>query len=386
MIYNDIIKRQNELCRKDILAIDNACHLKGINKISYIFKMIDDGEIGIEDTEKLEKEVSKRANYALIIFNKRNKRLKNWLGANLDKKGITRIFNTYLRMNQAVVSIDNDTVDQVLEKHDFTKDGVYENIIWNGIPKTLNFGMNNILYYVGIVKSDDKTILKITPFVDETNDMAVYEYRCEIMEMGSKKNPIVEKEYFQCECSNKNCAYYKASLAKEQADGAKEVSCSMSDCEKCQAFKNSSIVSPMRALKIVNVIGYSFKNNYTATRVINEGSKVEYGMLPVRQSDKDVIIYADRVNDNEIVIRTINRDEDYMPGTHASPREHTRREHMRYNPKTGLRDIHVRGTIVNKGHDKTNYSVRVHKDRKEYTKKEMVKANVIELLQSIKNY
>lgn len=383
MTYSDTIKKYSKLYREDVLAVDNTCHLKGINKFSYIFKMIDNGEISIEDNEKLEKEVSKRANYALLVC---NKRMKNWLKSSIDRKELVRIFEAYLRMNQAVVSIDNDTVDQVLEKHDFTKDGVYENIIGDGIPKALNFGMNNILYYVGIITDSDKITLKLVPLADETNDMATYDYVCEIMEMDSKKNPIVEKEYFYCECNNKNCAYYKASLAKEKIDGKKEVSCSMSDCEKCQAFKNSSIVSPMRALKIVNVIGYSFKNNYTATRVINEGSKVEYGMLPVRQSDKDVIVYADRVNDNEIVVRTINRDEDYMPGTHASPREHTRREHMRYNPKTGLRDIHVRGTIVNKGHDKTNYSVRVHKDRKEYAKKEMVKANVIELLHSIENY
>lgn len=382
MIYSDTVKKYSKLYREDVLAVDNTCHLKGINKFSYIFKMIDNGEIGIEDNEKLEKEVIKRANYALLVC---NKRMKNWLKSSIDRKELVRIFEAYLRMNQAVVSIDNDTVDQVLEKHDFTKDGVYENIIGNGIPKALNFGMNNILYYVGIITDSNKTTLKLVPLADETNDMAAYDYVCEIMEMDSKKNPIVEKEYFYCECNNKNCAYYKASLAKEKIDGKKEVSCSMSDCEKCSAFKNSSIVSPMRALKIINVIGYSFKNNYTATRVINEGSKVEYGMLPVKQSDKDVIVYADRVNDNEIVIRTINRDEDYMPGTHASPREHTRREHMRYNPKTGLRDIHVRGTIVNKGHDKTNYSVRVHKDRKESTKKEMVKANVIELLQSIEN-
>lgn len=382
MIYSDTIKRYNKLYREDVLAVDNTCHLKGINKFSYIFKMIDNGEINIEDNEKLEKEVIKRVNYALLIC---NKRMKNWLKSSINKKNLVRIFEAYLRMNQAVVSIDNDTVDQVSVKHDFTKDGVYENIIGNGIPKALNFGMNNILYYVGIITDNNKTTLKIVPLVDETTDMAVYDYVCEIIEMDSKKNPIVEKEYFHCECNNKNCAYYKASLAKEKIDGTKEVSCSMSDCEKCQAFKNSSIVSPMRALKVINVIGYSFKNNYTATRVINEGSKVEYGMLPVKQSDKDVIVYADRVNDNEIVIRTINRDEDYMPGTHASPREHTRREHMRYNPKTGLRDIHVRGTIVNKGHDKTNYSVRVHKDRKESVKKEMVKANVIELLQSIEN-
>ncbi len=42
-------------------------------------------------------------------------------------------------------------------------------------------------------------------------------------------------------------------------------------------------------------------------------------------------------------------------GTHASPCQHERKPTMRYNPKTGKRDIFVRGSIVNKGAPKTKY-------------------------------
>lgn len=55
-------------------------------------------------------------------------------------------------------------------------------------------------------------------------------------------------------------------------------------------------------------------------------------------------------------------DEDGKPirrkhkgGTHASPREHTRSGCMRYNHKTGLKDIPVRGCTVNEGKSKTQY-------------------------------
>ena len=52
----------------------------------------------------------------------------------------------------------------------------------------------------------------------------------------------------------------------------------------------------------------------------------------------------------------INESE-YEPkgGHHASPCEHERSSTMRYNPKTGEKDIYVRGCTVNKGKPKTHY-------------------------------
>ena len=103
-------------------------------------------------------------------------------------------------------------------------------------------------------------------------------------------------------------------------------------------------------------------------------------------NDKPVVIYTNTINDVETVIRIINHDEDYIPGTHASPREHSRAEHMRYNPRTGKKDIHVNGCTVNKGYTKTTYEIKTHKHKKVEKDPEITikgQSMINELLQSI---
>ena len=103
-------------------------------------------------------------------------------------------------------------------------------------------------------------------------------------------------------------------------------------------------------------------------------------------SDTPVVIYTDTINNNEKVVRIINHDEDYIPGTHASPRDHTSEEHKRYNQRTGKKDIHVNGCTVNKGYTKTTYEIKTHKHKKVEKDPEITikgQSMINELLQSI---
>lgn len=219
----------------------------------------------------------------------------------------------------------------------------------------------------------------------EFEPMATYNYTVMFNAFDKEGRVISETEDFGIVCSNRECPYHKASLAPEYSDGSKRVDCTVQDCKKCKAF-NSGVLSPLDLLNAVATVVYSYENRQQNTRVINEGAKVEYGALPLPMSDTPVVIYTDTINNNEKVVRIINHDEDYIPGTHASPREHSRAEHMRYNPRTGKKDIHVNGCTVNKGYTKTTYEIKTHKHKKVEKDPEITikgQSMINELLQSI---
>lgn len=222
-------------------------------------------------------------------------------------------------------------------------------------------------------------------FGDTFEPMATYNYTVMFNAFDKEGRVISETEDFGIVCSNRECPYHKASLAPEYSDGSKRVDCTVQDCKKCKAF-NSGVLSPLDLLNAVATVVYSYENRQQNTRVINEGAKVEYGALPLPMSDTPVVIYTDTINNNEKVVRIINHDEDYIPGTHASPREHSRAEHMRYNPRTGKKDIHVNGCTVNKGYTKTTYEIKTHKHKKVEKDPEITikgQSMINELLQSI---
>ena len=249
------------------------------------------------------------------------------------------------------------------------KVGMYTNIIGESPEEVCSefiMRYGNELYYVmlpsmGSIAHGDKEIQVVVCDCDDPKPMAIYGYSCIVHSLDDKMNPVAETEDIKVMCSNKSCASYKACLARAYEDGSKEVNCSPQLCDKCEAFKGD-VVSPYKLLEAVKPVMFAYKNRTQSSRVINEGAPVHYEPLPLPESDKDIVIYADAECKHEEIIRIVNHDENYIPGTHASPREHERKAHYRYNRKTGLKDIRVRGCTVNKGHTKTSYTVKNHKD------------------------
>ena len=89
----------------------------------------------------------------------------------------------------------------------------------------------------------------------------------------------------------------------------------------------------------------------------------EYEHIPRPERIDDVVIYYGFNNPNN---KSKNNNELFdIPASHASPREHDRRGGTRrgYYRKDGtwVRPTTFKATVVNKGHNKTNYKLKEKK-------------------------
>lgn len=369
----ELIDKRKETIRRHCRGYDSSLKLSGTSSFIGILDWLDKQHIteesyisGISDTIKSKiRQTMQVASMKAARMN--NQRAFAWLDNTHNYEEIYASVREYTMLNITVFSIDKETVREFSESH--KGEGIYTNIIDKSHEDLFSefiMRYGNTLYHVilpsiGSIEHKDKEIQASVCICDDSEPMAVYNYNCAVHSLDDKMNPVAETERLHVMCSNKSCASYKACIARAYEDGTKEVDCSPQLCDKCEAFKGD-VVSPYKLLEAVKPIMFAYKNRTQSSRVINEGAPVHYEPLPLPESDKDIVIYADAECKNETIIRVINHDENYIPGTHASPREHERKAHYRYNKKTGLKDIKVRSCIVNKGHTKTSYTVKNHKD------------------------
>ena len=294
------------------------------------------------DTSIQESEIHRRYNvfYNLTLLNlRRKKRGSNqadWLISNSEM--LLRELYLYRRLNDSVIRVDDS-----LYKWSQTQDiGDY----------MLNTDLSN---YDEVLFMHNDTLYSVSV---NSNYVEI-----QLLTSSSEKVPnpsysLIHKkdvDSLKVICNNDKCPRWSQSFNKPYNDNSRECNCSVSDCQKCGFFEKTNRLEPMKALDFANIILYILNSREYS----NEGSKRDdYEHLPMPQREDDVVIYYggtppkkhDRypkeINDSGIV------------RSHASPREHTRRGTMRYNPKTGEKDIKVKGCVVNKGHTKTSYILK----------------------------
>ena len=368
----ELIDKRKETIRRHCRGYDSSLKLSGTSSFIGILDWIDKQHITEESINAISISIKNKFDAAIHMANMKASRMKNqraleWLHNSNNCSEVFASMGEYRILNTTVFSINKETVDKFSVTH--KNDGVYKNII-DETNEEFVFEFivryNNTLYHVllpslGLIKHKEHKLYTSICMCDDNEPVAVYNYSCKIHSLDDKMNPIAETEDLKVMCSNKSCASYKACMARAYEDGTKEVNCSPQLCNKCDAFK-SDVVSPYKLLEVIKPVVFAYQNRTQSSRVINEGAPVHYEPLPLPESDKDIVIYSDAECKSETIIRVINHDANYIPGTHASPREHERKAHYRYNKKTGLKDIKVRSCIVNKGHTKTSYTVKNHKD------------------------
>lgn len=134
------------------------------------------------------------------------------------------------------------------------------------------------------------------------------------------------------------------------------------DTPMAEIFSPTQLANTIESLLILK-----FNRKYAPKRkTIDTPVLMSYEIKP--EATNDVIIYTDSIFDNfDIEIHNAEAEHTGSHTNHASPREHTRKGHMRTNPKTGKKDIKVKGCVVNEGHTPTTYETRIRKVKKEGT-------------------
>lgn len=175
-------------------------------------------------------------------------------------------------------------------------------------------------------------------------------------------------------CCNTDCPHYKQSKGAFVGKIAKSVFCDDSDVEKCGILEKTNTLPSGDIFALFEAISYIMSERTNKGKVSEKRNDYEH--LPVPEREDDVVVYFGNKVKRElpfIKVEEIKEQRGNIPSSHASPREHIRRNKsrkstMRFNPKTGKKDIKVRGCekvkdcIVNKGHTKTSYKFVSSKD------------------------
>lgn len=409
MTTQELVEARKRRIRLSIAGYDQTLKLSGKTSLMNIINKIDsttmpnnEADLG-EYIHSLYTTTSNILRFASERAKRLNKRAFQWLQSSTNTEEIWASIRVYATLGSEVYTVSEEAIkymyDNFISKEleGYNTSNIYDiyasaickyamfNKSYDFEAKQITIRVGDMIYSAAIptkeasIKQGKSDIQLAVSFGDTFEPIATYNYN---IGLGLFDGEVVaESEELNIICSNKECPYHKASLAPEYSDGSKRVSCSAEDCKKCKAFSDG-VLSPLDLLNAVATVIYSYENKQNSTRVINEGAKVEYGALPLPMNDSPVIIYTDNIDNNEKVIKIINHNEDYIPGTHASPREHSRVEHMRYNPRTGKKDIHVKGCTVNKGYTKTTYEVRTkkHKNNDEPQMSDLGKQMILDLL------
>lgn len=390
MTTQELIEARKREIKSAIRGYDQTLKLNGKMSLNSVLSYIDNSII--PDYNDMSDYISSLHNKVTTILRlanttamRKNKRAYQWLQSSRNVQEVWASIRMYALLGDEVFTVTEDAMqymyDNFLSKEleDCTEENIYElyaiyicdylllHNSYGAEAKHINLRVGDMLYSALIptkeatLKEGKSEIQLAVAVGDNDTSTATYNYSIELIVEDGYIN--VDSEALDVLCCNKECPYYKKSNSQEDKDGYKRVDCHTSECQRCNAF-GKEVISPINLLKAVATVIYSYENNKKTTRVINEGEKVEYEPIPLPMCDTPVVIYTDSLNDKETIVRVIKRDANYIPGTHASPREHTRAAHMRFNPRTGQKDIPVRGCTVNKGYVKTTYEVRAHKRKK----------------------
>lgn len=403
MTTQELVEARKRRIKLSVAGYDQTLKLSGKMSLMSIINKIDSDSVpSNDDSDAMANYISSLYNTTTAVLRfastkamRTNKRAYQWLQSEHNTQEVWATLRMYATLGTEVYTVSEEAIKYMYDNFISKDSDPYKYVLFNKNysfeAKQISLRVGDMLYSAVVptreasIKQGNSEIQLSVSFGDTFEPMATYNYTVMFNAFDKEGRVISEKEELGIVCSNRECPYHKASLAPEYSDGSKRVDCTVQDCKKCKAF-NNGVLSPLDLLNAVATIVYSYENRQQSTRVINDGAKVEYGALPLPMNDSPVAIYTDTINNNEKVVRVINHDENYIPGTHASPREHSRTEHMRYNPRTGKKDIHVKGCTVNKGYTKTTYEVKTHKHKRVEKEPEVTikgESMINELLQSI---
>lgn len=382
----DLVEARKRTIRHELRGYDSSLKLKGTSSFENILNKIDkDSSIKLES---LHNDAIRCGRLALYSAERtKNGRAKQFLN---NQTNLDRIFSgirEYWSFSKVLVELTENALNEfrsINGNKDLAK------VLYDSFRRTTDditdAYIMNIIFDGGLYKcyidenENNKELMGVElaqGFDLDNVPEATYNYAFLV-----DSNKGIVSDNLKMICSNKKCVYHKTSLDKEFEDGSKEVYCSVADCEKCEAFKNS--LSPNKLLEVFAATLFAKTNRELGTKreVINTPN---YQPLPVAESNKDVIIYIDSIHDsNNRETKTKVYDENYIPGTHASPREHTRRG-TTVTLKNG-KTFERKGCIVNKGHEKTTYVIKARTDKKNIntnnkkTKKEIKQEKTIQCL------
>lgn len=378
MTTQELIDARKRRILLSIRGYDQTLKLNGkmslVNIINFIDKSsVPSGDDMADYISGLYNKTTAVLKFASTVAMRKNKRAFQWLQSEHNTQEVWESIRMYATLGHEVYTITEEAMQFMYDKLISKDADPYKYVLFNNEhdfeAKQITLRVGDMLYSalvptrIASMKRGKSEIQLAVAFGDNFEPIATYNYTLFLDSFNKDGVVTSEREDLGIVCSNKECPYHKASLSPEYSDGSKRVDCTAQDCSKCKAFGND-VLAPLDLLNAVATVIYSYENRQKTTRVINDGTRVDYEPLPLPMCDTPVIIYTDSVNDNEVIVRTVKHSEDYIPGTHASPREHSRAAHKRFNPRTGKKDINVKGCTVNKGYAKTTYEIKTHKRKK----------------------
>ena len=339
----DVILSETEYIISVIKGYDNSINCP-TSKFMSILDMID------KDTSITEKSlhnqfnlVNRKIGFYLLRKNQRSKAL--WLQEN--SKQILYTLYVYRCLKNSIITVDESLYEWFYNNIDEAIIDTYTE------DNSFIFYLNRNLYFV---EKDSKSVT-----VSELNS------RLRSQKSGNPSFNIKSEDgcdVLRILCNNTSCPRWKNSLEPAYDDNSKYCGCDLSDTQKCKYLTECGKLEPLDAVLYAKAIIYCMHNNrseYKGIRVIGEKG---YEHIPKPERLDDVIVYYGFKKPSE---RKSKSDNDSpFPASHASPREHQRRggERRGYYRKDGVyvKPTTFKATVVNKGHTKTNYTLRQRKE------------------------
>lgn len=344
---NDAILNARSAIWKEFKAFDNSFKVKKPTLCSILQSI--DNDTSIEDSIILHN-YNLWYNLAMLTAQKKSASLANYLKS--VQYQISEELAYYQATYSTVYKVDDSFKDWWFSKpHDKDEDFHYS---W------FESGSPVLLEYTGVVyiferDSKEFSIRILNDY--ERSAFLNYEY-----------SSALNSSWNECKitCNNTSCPHYKSSVGHIYKDGTREVICSLSDLQKCGQCEVAGLVHPFIVEELFNGIAYTMENR---SSVSSESSgRNDYEHLPKPERVDDIIVYFGGVVEHKplpFLKVSDTKSEKVFPDSHASPREHYRRGSTRkaYTRSGGtkVRATTVKGTVVNKGHTKVNYTLKERK-------------------------
>ena len=336
----ELINKHAESIKSTITGFDNSIKCPKSKFMSIITDI--DNNTSIEEHTIHNKFNSLNRTMGFYLLRKNKRSVAEWLQNN--SVTILHTLYVYRALKNSVISVDDSIYDWYL------KENIFSNIIIENEEFTsFIFHINNHLYFVE--KFNDN--IEISTITDVTSNN---------VEPGYNLVHDKDSDTLRVLCNNTQCPRWKNCLDKAYDDKSKYCGCSISDTQKCGYFNKFNIIGPLDAVSYAEAIVYCMKHrSYTESE--NKRDDDEYEHIPRPERIDDVVIYYGFNNPNN---KSKNNNELFdIPASHASPREHDRRGGTRrgYYRKDGtwVRPTTFKATVVNKGHNKTNYKLKEKK-------------------------
>lgn len=344
---SNAILNAREAIKKDFQSYDNSFRVKK-SSLKSILQDIDNNT-SISDSE-IKRKFGIWFNLAMLQSRRKSTSLAEYLESM--KNSLAIELDMYKSTYSTVYKVDDKFLDWwTLQPHEddtdkelswFSKDSDMQLLEYNGVVYSLQM-------------SSDSCVIRV---LSEYNVSAKlnYEYSCSLDDTWDRCNLM---------CGNQSCPHYKASTGKAYNDGAKEVFCSLGDLQKCHYCDEIGIAEPMIVKMLFEGIAYTMRHREVSTS--SSSNRDDYEHLPKLEREDDVIVYFGVVSPKKpLPFKKV--EPSVFPESHASPREHYRRggERRAYTRKDGtkVRATTVKGTVVNKGHNKTTYTFKERRSEK----------------------